>query len=137
MSSKLALWLIGFFSLFIANAYSITTPELEIKGEISLSGNDIPFETNSSDGNDHRSITPDIPIFVTLFENNAIEVEFIAAVGDVEITISQNGIPVYSASETVADYALKNIQLPSGSQGTFLIEIKGGNGAYAYGSFEL
>lgn len=31
--------------------------DLEIVGEITLSGNDIPFETNSDDGNRHRSIT--------------------------------------------------------------------------------
>ena len=99
--------------------------DLEIVGEITLSGNDIPFETNSDDGNRHRSITPDIPIIATLCGNNLVEINFFAAVGEVEITITQDGVPVYTSSENITTSILKNIQLSSDVTGAFLMEITG------------
>lgn len=57
MKLKSVLCLVGFFFLFTVNAHSSMIGDLEIVGEITLSGNDIPFETNSDDGNRHRSIT--------------------------------------------------------------------------------
>lgn len=137
MKFKSVLCLVGFFFLFAVNAYSSMIGDLEVKGEITLSGNDIPFETNSGDGNKHRSITPDIPIIATLFDNNLIEIGFFAAVGEVEITISQNGVPVYNSSENIDSSISKSIQLSLDMTGSFLMEIKGDNGAYAYGWFNL
>lgn len=134
MRTKFILCLIGFFTLFMANA---SNGMLDFIGDVKLSGNDIPFETNSSDGDDHRSIAPDIPIFVSLFEGNLIEVEFITPVSDVEITISKDGIPVYQSSENITAFTLKKIQLARALKGACKIEIRGSNGAYAYGSFEL
>lgn len=133
MKTKFVLCLIGFFTLFMANA---SDGMLNFMGDVKLSGNDIPFETNTN-GDDHRSITPDIPIFVSLFESNLIEVEFITPVGDVEITILKDGVPVYQSSENITTFTLKKIQLTSALRGVCKIEIRGSNGAYAYGSFEL
>ena len=137
MKLKSVLCLVGFFFLFTVNAHSSMIGDLEIVGEITLSGNDIPFETNSDDGNRHRSITPDIPIIATLCGNNLVEINFFAAVGEVEITITQDVVPVYTSSENITTSILKNIQLSSDVTGAFLIEIKGDNGAYAYGWFNL
>lgn len=137
MKPKFIFCLTGLFFLFVMNVHSSVIGDLNVKGDITLSGNDIPFETEFSDGNEHRSITPDIPIFAMLFEGNLVEIEFIAAVGEVEITISQNGAPVYNSSENISIPVLKDIQLARGLTGTCLIEIKGNNGAYAYGWFNL
>ena len=44
---------------------------------------------------------------------------------------------VYTSSENITTSILKNIQLSPDMTGAFLIEIKGDNGAYAYGWFNL
>ncbi len=137
MKSKFVLCLVGFFFLFVINVQSSVVGDFKIIGNISLSGNDVPFETEFSDGNDHRSITPDVPILVTLFDGNRVEIDFISAVGEVEISISQNGALVYSSSENISIPVLKNIRLADGLTGSFYIEIRGSNGAYAYGAFNL
>ena len=63
------------------------------------------------------------------------DVPFEAAIGEVEITLSQNGVVVYSSSENIQSSVQKGIQLEFGSSGNFLIEIEGKNGAYACGEF--
>lgn len=54
-------------------------------------------------------------------------------IGVVEIAISQNGSVIYSSSENILSPLRKYLQLPFGVSGEYCIEIKGDNGAYAYG----
>ena len=107
---------------------------------IQMTGNDVPFDILTK-GNlgDHRSVRPFIPIHVMLDGSSySLEVCFEQAIGEVDITISQNGVVVYSSSsEDVQASMQKIIQLNSGASGNFLIEIEGKNGAYACGQFEL
>ena len=69
--------------------------------------------------------------------NYSLEVCFEQAIGEADITISQNGVVVYSSSEDIQASMQKTVQLNSGASGNFLIEIEGKNGAYACGQFEL
>lgn len=78
-----------------------------------------------------------IPISALLSNQQSIELEFYEPIGDIEISISQDGTIIYSLSESIETYNLKMIQLPQGLSGRFLLEIKGENGAYVFGCFEL
>ena len=77
-----------------------------------------------------------VPFSAFLSESHSIELDFYEAIGEIEIIISQNGDVIYSSSENVVSPILKNIQLPQGSSGVFLLEIRNGEGAYAFGNFE-
>lgn len=140
MKLKLILCLLGLCLLLRVNAGS---PEgndggLE-KVLIQMTGNDVPFDILTK-GNlgDHRSVRPLIPIYVLLDGSNySLEVCFEQAIGEADITISQNGVVVYSSSEDIQASMQKTVQLNSGVSGNFLIEIEGKNGAYACGQFEL
>lgn len=103
---------------------------------VTLYGNDIPFEFPRGPEQGHRSIPIAIPISAFTSENHSIELDFFEPVGEVEIIISHEGIIVYSSSMNVESPTLKSIILPELS-GSFTIEIKGSNGAYAYGNFSL
>ena len=63
--------------------------------------------------------------------------DFIEGIGVVEIVISQSGSVIYSSSENILSPLRKYLQLPFGVSGEYCIEIKGDNGAYVYGCFEL
>ncbi len=131
--------LIG-FALLATNAFAMTAKDCsnESMQEISLSANDIPFGNSSSSGGGPRSVILDIPICAYLtVESNFVQLSFSRSVGSIIITISQNGIPVYSSSEDITSAGQNGIQLPTDLSGSFLLEIKGDNGAYVYGSFEL
>ena len=73
----------------------------------------------------------------TLDSNYSVELDFMEGIGVVEIAISQNGSVIYSSSENILSPLRKYLQLPFGVSGEYCIEIKGDNGAYAYGCFEL
>lgn len=105
---------------------------------VQLTANDVPFDIlTNGDLGDHRSARPLIPIFVVL-ESSYYSLDlYFEAVGEVDITISQDGAVVYSSSENIQTSVQKDVQLPVGTSGYFLIEIEGNNGAYAYGQFEL
>ena len=75
-------------------------------------------------------------VFVDDF-NYFIELDFIEGIGVVEIVISQSGSVIYSSSENILSPLRKYLQLPFGVSGEYCIEIKGDNGAYVYGCFEL
>ena len=104
-----------------------------------MTRNDVPFDIlTNGDLGDHRSVRPLIPIFVMLDgSNNTLDLYFEQAIGEVDVTISQNGVVLYFSSEYIQTSVLKNIQLELDVSGSFLIEIEGKNGAYAYGQFEL
>ena len=104
------------------------------KEEVFLHSNDIPFEiltTGKEDGS--RSVIPLVPFVVFVEDSNySVELDFMEGIGVVEIAISQN-----SSSENILSPLRKYLQLPFGVSGEYCIEIKGDNGAYAYGCFEL
>ncbi|RHE95581.1 DUF3244 domain-containing protein [Bacteroides intestinalis] len=140
MKLKLILCLLGLFLLLRVNAGSPGGNDRGLEQVlIQMTGNDVPFDILTK-GNlgDHRSVRPFIPIHVMLDGSSySLEVCFEQAIGEVDITISQNGVVVYSSSEDVQASMQKIIQLNSGASGNFLIEIEGKNGAYACGQFEL
>lgn len=107
------------------------------KGRVALSGNDIPFEIPVGHGNEHRSLTLEIPISAFIVDNNLIELDFVEAIGEIEITISQDGASIYSSSENILAPLSKGIQLSPDLSGNFLLEIRGANGACAYAWFAL
>lgn len=140
MKLKLIMCLLGVFSLLRVNADSLVSNDgiLE-KTTIQMTANDVPFDilTNGNLG-DHRSARPLIPFFVVLDGSNySLELYFEQAIGEVDITVSQDGVVVYSSSEDIQSSMQKNIQLELGNSGNFLIEIEGKNGAYACGEFTL
>lgn len=139
MKLKLILCLLGVFSLLRVNACSLADNDgiLE-KIAIQMTGNDVPFDIlTNGDLGDHRSARPLIPIFVVLDSSNYSLELYFEAIGEVEITISLNGDVIYSSFENIQTSVQKDVQLPLGASGSFLIEIEGENGAYACGQFEL
>ena len=79
-----------------------------------------------------------VPFVVFVEDSNySVELDFMEGIGVVEIAISQNGSVIYSSSENILSPLRKYLQLPFGVSGEYCIEIKGDNGAYAYGCFEL
>ena len=139
MKLKLILCLLGVFSLLKVNAaLGIGNDEISEKVLIEMKGNDVPFDIlTNGDLGDHRSVQPLIPIFVMLDgSNNTLDLYFEQAIGEVDVTISQNGVVLYFSSEYIQTSVLKNIQLELDVSGSFLIEIEGKNGAYACGQFE-
>ena len=95
MKLKLILCLLGVFFLLKINAGSPVGNDggLE-KVLIQMTGNDVPFDILTK-GNlgDHRSVRPLIPIYVMLDGSSySLEVCFEQAIGEVDITISQNGL---------------------------------------------
>ena len=140
MKLKLILCLLGVFSLLKVNAaLGIGNDEISEKVLIEMKGNDVPFDIlTNGDLGDHRSVQPLIPIFFFFFgSNNTLDLYFEQAIGEVDVTISQNGVVLYFSSEYIQTSVLKNIQLELDVSGSFLIEIEGKNGAYACGQFEL
>ena len=140
MKLKLILCLLGVLLFGKVNAGS---PEGNDGGFetvlIQMTGNDVPFDILTK-GNlgDHRSVQPLIPIYVVLDSSCcSLEVYFEQAIGEVDITISQDGAVVYFSSENIQDSMEKTIQLNFEVSGDFLIEIEGRNGAYVCGHFEL
>ncbi len=100
-------------------------------------GNDVPFEIPRGSGGGSRSVIPLIP-FSAYQEGNSIVLDFLEPIiGKVEVTISQDGVPVYSSSEDIQEATSKDIQLSQELSGSFLLEIRGANGACAYAWFTL
>lgn len=102
--------------------------------EITLNDN---FDFPDGSGNGHRSVPLQVPFSAFLNDNHSIDLEFYQPVGEVEIIISQNETIVYSSTETVVSPISRDIELPQGLSGNFLLEIKGENETYAFGNFEL
>ena len=140
MKLKLILCLLGLFLLLRVNAGSPGGNDRGLEQVlIQMTGNDVPFDILTK-GNlgDHRSVQPLIPIYVVLDSSCcSLEVYFEQAIGEVDITISQDGAVVYFSSENIQDSMEKTIQLNFEVSGDFLIEIEGRNGAYVCGHFEL
>lgn len=131
--------MLGMFSLLrVSAAPSLGNSEVLERTPVQLTANDVPFDilTNGNLG-DHRSARPLIPVFVVLDGSNYSLDLYFEAIGEVDITISQEGAVVYSSSENIQTSMQKGVQLPLGTSGIFLIEIEGKNGACVCGQFEL
>ncbi len=128
----LSLCCLLFIGTSVANSEIFAT-----KAGVTLHGNDISFERPKGVDQEYRSIPIAIPISAFTSENHSIELDFFEPVGEVEIIISHEGTIVYSSSVNVEAPTLKSILLSSELSGSFVIEIKGTNGAYAYGNFSL
>ncbi len=140
MKTKIFSSLLIFFALLAVNAPTAIAKDCIYQSlqEIVLSANDIPFSNSSSSGGGPCSVIFDIPIYAYLsVENHFVQLSFSRSVGAITIVVSQNGVPVYSSSENIVSASQKSIQLPVDLSGDFLLEIKGDNGAYAYGDFDL
>lgn len=72
-----------------------------------------------------------------LNDDHSIDLEFYQSIGEIEIVISQNGDVVYSSTENIDSPILRKVQLQKGLVGDFLLEIKGLDGAYAFGRFTI
>ena len=72
-----------------------------------------------------------------LNDDYSIDLEFYQSIGEIEIVISQNGDVVYSSTENIDFPILRKVQLQKGLVGDFLLEIKGLDGAYAFGRFTI
>ncbi|MCD8181844.1 MAG: DUF3244 domain-containing protein [Bacteroides sp.] len=106
-----------------------------VGSELTLFSNGEPFDIPRGSQKGSRSIMPSIPIEAYVGDN-MLELDFMAPIGDIEVTISRNGRAVYSSTETISMPISKVIQL-SHMSGNFLLEIKGANGAYAYAQFKV
>ena len=124
----------GFLSLDVVAAKFDT---LVVGTEIILSANDRPFTKPKGPGQDPRSIPMVTPFSAYLNDDSSIDLDFYQAIGEVEIVVSRNGEVIHSSSENVTSSIIKEISLPQGLSGQCLLEIKGENGAYAYGWFCL
>ena len=122
--------LYGFLSMnTIAAVFNI----LVVNTEIVLSVNDRPFIKPQGAGQEPRSIPMDVPFSAFLNDDYSIDLEFYQSIGEIEIVISQNGDVVYSSTENIDSPILRKVQLQKGLVGDFLLEIKGLDGAYAFG----
>lgn len=84
-------------------------------------------------------------LFSILNDDHSIDLEFYQSIGEVEIAISQNGNVVYSSAENIDSPILWEYRLSYIKKSTvtarfrwwFLLEIKGADGAYAFGRFTV
>lgn len=137
MRRNFFIYLFGLLVLLFAGTLNATSKTLVNGIEIALTVSGDPFKYPTDPSKGHRSIPIDVPISASLSDNHSIELDFFQPVGEVEIIISQDGTVVYSSSESVETSLVKSIQLPQNASGNFMLEIKGENGAYAYGLFNL
>lgn len=136
MKPKIIVYLLSLCCLLFVGVLNVNSKVLVRGVAIVLSANDNPFEYPKGPEQGHRSIPIAVPISAFL-NDNSVELDFFQPVGQIEIVISQDGTVVYSSSENVETSMVKSIQLPQGASGNFMLEIKGDNGAYAYGLFNL
>lgn len=120
-----------FFVVNVVNGKSVTFPS---RVEIIM---DEDFDLPDGPGNGHRSIPPVTPFSLFLNDDHSIDLEFYQSIGEIEIVISQNGDVVYSSTENIDSPILRKVQLQKGLVGDFLLEIKGLDGAYAFGRFTI
>ena len=122
------------FLLFSEASANFISPNSE---EIVLFANDEPFKCPDTPENTPRSMPLLLPFSAYLNDDFSIDLDFYHVIGEVEITVSQNGIVISSYSENITSPVLKNIQLQPDASGDFLLEIRGTNGGYAFGEFVI
>lgn len=127
--------LLSLYCLWAINVVGVNNAVPSLEGvEITLTGD---FDIPDGLGNNHRSIPSVIPFSAFLNDDHSIDLDFYQPIGEVEIVISQNGTIIHSFRENVISPLLRNIKLQHGLSGDFLLEIKGGNGAYVFGWFKV
>lgn len=126
--------LLSLCCFWMANVVSANNVVSPLRVEIALTGD---FDIPHGSGNGHRSISPEIPFSAFFNDNYSIDLDFYQPISEVEIVISQNGIVVYSFTENVESPVLRNVPLRQDLLGDFLLEIKGSDGAYAFGWFTI
>lgn len=104
--------------------------------QVSLTVEGEPFErpTGSSSGSS-RTLAYEATVSAYLEVNNVVKICFSEPVGEVEITVSCDGVTIYSTVENILAMGSTYLMLPETSAGNCLLEIKSPNGAYAYGYF--
>lgn len=137
MKLKQSLYLLVFCSLLSLHAMSANSVILSNSLEITLFASDEPFTMPNGREKEPRSIPMAIPFSAFLNDNHSIDLDFYQPIGEIEIVISQNGIVVYSFTENVESPILRNVPLQQNLTGDFLLEIKGSDGAYAFGQFAI
>lgn len=137
MRTKLLFFLFCLCCFISTSTVTANSNAVAITKRIALSGNDINFDIPRGSTGGSRSLTPEIPISAFIVDNNLIELDFVEAIGEIEITISQDGASIYSSSENILAPLSKGIQLSPDLSGNFLLEIRGANGACAYAWFAL
>lgn len=135
MKTKFFFFLLFISLLYMSEANACLVPDSGV--EITLIGNDEPFEKPDGEGKNGRSIPIAIPFSAFLNEDCSIDLDFYQAVGEIEIIISQNGTVVYSSTESIDSPVLRKIPLQEGLSGDFLLEVSGEGGGYAFGQFTL
>lgn len=137
MKAKFIFHLLSLCCLLFIGTSVANSKVLAAEMGIMLYGNDTSFERPHGAEIGHRSIPIAIPISAFTSDNHSLALDFFQPVGEIEIIISQDGVVVYSSSENIKSSIVKSIQLPQELSGDFMLEIKGSNGAYAYGNFSL
>lgn len=137
MKLKQCLYLLIFCSLLSMHAISANTGILLNRMEINMFANDGPFTMPNGREKEPRTIPMAIPFSAFLNDNHSIDLDFYQPIGEIEIVISQNGIVVCSFTENVESPVLRNVPLQQNLTGDFLLEIKGSDGAYAFGRFTI
>lgn len=137
MNTRFIFCLLSLCCLLLISTLNANSKVLASEAGVTLYANDVPFKRPNGTEQEYRSIPVAVPIYAFTSENHSIELDFFQPVGEIEITISYDGVAVYSSSENIETPTLKSIPLPEELSGNFMIEIKGSNGAYAYGNFNL
>lgn len=137
MKLKQCLYLLIFCSLLPLHAISANTGILLDRMEINMFANDEPFTMPNGREKEPRSIPMAIPFSAFLNDDKSVDIDFYQEIGEIEIIISYCGIVIYSSSENITSPFVKNIQLPQELSGSFLLEVKNDDGAYAFGNFDL
>lgn len=137
MKLKQCLYLLIFCSLLLLHATSAKSVILPNSLEITLFANDEPFTMPNGREKEPRSIPMAIPFSAFLNDNHSIDLDFYQPIGEIEIEISQNEIVLCSFTENVESPVLRNVPLQQNLTGDFLLEIKGSDGAYAFGHFTI
>lgn len=137
MKLKLFFGLLSFCCLLSTGVVKANSNALANVTDLNFFVNDKTFELPNGPERGSRSVIPLIP-FSAYQEGNSIVLDFLEPIiGKVEVTISQDGVPVYSSSEDIQEAISKDIQLSQELSGSFLLEIRGANGACAYAWFTL
>lgn len=104
--------------------------------EINLSSNNPPNKPITPKKG-HRSISNPIPIRAFWNDAQIVRLEFYESIGNIEVIISQDGLTLYSSSENIEFAFFKSIPVSQEVSGCCLLEIKGENGVYVFGYFNL
>lgn len=137
MKTKFVFCLVSWLCLLSIGVVKADSDDFTNGTKIMLSCNDVPFQKPKGSDQEQRSIFVPIPISAFLSNKQSIELEFYESIGNIEIIISQNGMVIYSSSENIESNLVERISLSQTLSGCCLLEIKGENGAYAFGYFEI